>query len=123
MECICIVSYSILINRELKGLINPSRGIRQGDPLSHFLFLLCTEGLHGLIIQAARSKEINGFSLCKRGPKLTNDSLLFCRGTFQECDNALKIFSNYKATSVQKINREKTALFFSKSSQEENRRR
>ena len=71
IECVRIVSYSILVNREPRGMINPSKGIRQGDPLSPFLFLLCTEGLHGLIMQATIAKEINGFSLCKRGPKLT----------------------------------------------------
>ena len=71
IECVRIVSYSILVNREPRGMINTSKGIKQGDPLSPFLFLLCTEGLHGLIMQATRAKEINGFSLCKRGPKLT----------------------------------------------------
>ena len=84
MECVRIVSYSILVNGEPNGLINPTRGIRQGDPLSPFLFLLCMEGLHGLITKAIRAKEINGFSLCKRGPKLihlffADDSLLFCK--------------------------------------------
>ena len=88
MECVRTVSYSILVNGEPKGLINPTRGIRQGDPFSPFLFLLCMEGLHGLITKVAREKEINGFSLCKRGPKLThlffaNDSLLFCKANPQ----------------------------------------
>ena len=50
IECVSTISYSILVNGEPKGLINPTRGIRQGDPLSPFLFLLCTEGLHDLII-------------------------------------------------------------------------
>ncbi|XP_075659063.1 uncharacterized protein LOC142628921 [Castanea sativa] len=67
MECVRTVSYSILVNGDPKGLINPTRGIRQGDPLSPFLFLLCIEGLHGLIKRAARVKVINGFSICKRG--------------------------------------------------------
>ena len=53
MLCVTTVSYSILVNGEPKGMITPSRGILQGDPLSPFLFLLCTEGLHGLISQAA----------------------------------------------------------------------
>ena len=47
--CVGIVTYLILINGEPQGMIHPIRGIRQGDPLSPFLFLLCMEGLHGLI--------------------------------------------------------------------------
>ena len=96
LECVHTVSYSILVNGDPKGLINPTRGIRQGDPLFPFLFLLCTEGLHGLIKKVARAKEINGFSICKRGLKLTHlffadDSLLFCKENSQECGNVLKI--------------------------------
>jgi len=49
MVCVKSITYSILINGEPKGFIQPLRGIKQGDPLSPFLFLLCTEGLHGLI--------------------------------------------------------------------------
>lgn len=44
---------SIFVNGEPKGMIHPSRGIRQGDPLSPFLFFLCTKGLNGLIRKAA----------------------------------------------------------------------
>ena len=72
MVCVRSVTYSILVNGEPKGMIQPSRGLRQGDPLSPFLFLLCTEGLHGLINKAANNDDIHGFSLCKRGPKLTH---------------------------------------------------
>ena len=120
MACVRSVTYSILINGEPQGLITLSRGIRQGDPLSPFLFLLCMEGLHGLIEDAASLGELRGFSLCKIGPKLTHlffadDSLVFCRANFEKCSNILKLLGVYEQSSGQKINKEKTTLFFSKS--------
>ena len=75
-ECINTVTYSILVNGELKGNIVPSRGLRHGDPLSPYLFLLCLEGLNALIQQAVNEDKIRGvFPLpvwCK------NLSLIFC---------------------------------------------
>ena len=67
MSCVKTVSYSIMVNGEPTGVIYHKRGIRQGDPLSPFLFLLCMEGLHALIKHSARNGDIKGFSLCKRG--------------------------------------------------------
>ena len=65
MVCVMKVSYSILVNGEPKGLIHPSRGICQGDSLSLFLFLLCTEGLHSLISQVTAMGDIRGYSLAE----------------------------------------------------------
>ena len=74
------VYYSILVNGEPKGMIYPTQGIRQGDPLSPFLFLLCTEGLNGLINKAAEKGDIKGYALTN--PSLfADDSLLFCWAT------------------------------------------
>ena len=92
------------MNEEPKDLITPSRGLRQGDPLSPFLFLLCTEGLHGLIKQAAAKGDITGFALGKRGPKLTHlffadDSLLFCRAIPIECGKVMDLLSAYEGAS------------------------
>ena len=72
MECVTSVSYSILVNGELEGMIYLSRGIRQGDPLSPYLFLFWVEGLNAILRKAAIAEEIEGFSLCRRGPKITH---------------------------------------------------
>ena len=90
MLCVSTVTYSILINGAPMGFITPTRGIRQGDPLSPFLFLLCTEDLHGLITKLAMRGDIHGFSLCRRSPLLTHllfadNSLLFYRSNVKEC--------------------------------------
>ena len=61
MECIHTMSYSILVNGEPKDLISLSRGLRQGDPFSLYLFLFCVEGLNAIFRKAAMEGEIKGF--------------------------------------------------------------
>ena len=100
MLCVTTVSYLVLVNGKPKGMIHPSRGIRQGDLLSPFLFLLCIEGLHGLISNVAANGDIRGYSLCRNSPRLTHllfayDSLLFCRATIQKCQKILDILDTY----------------------------
>jgi hypothetical protein len=119
MECISTVTYSLLINGEPTAHIIPTRGIRQGDPISPYLFLLCAEGLNDLLQQATIQGEIHGVSLCRRGPKITNlffadGSLLFCRATTLECQKFQDILQLYEKASGQQLNRAKTTLFFSR---------
>lgn len=52
MQCLKSVQYSILINEQPVGKLRPSRGIRQRDPLSPYLFIICAEALSSLISQA-----------------------------------------------------------------------
>ena len=54
MMCVITLSYSILINGEPKGKIILSRGLRQGDLISPYLFLLCAEGLSAMLRKEER---------------------------------------------------------------------
>ena len=77
MQCVSTVAYSIRINGKSKDHIVPSRGLRQGDPLSPYLFLLCAEGLSALIKKAVVEGSMEGISVCRNGLALSH--LFFCR--------------------------------------------
>ena len=86
MSCITTVTYSVLINGVAQGCILPSRGLRQGDPLSPYLFLLCADGFSSLINNAIRNNMLSGVSICRGCPMVTHlffadDSLLFCKAS------------------------------------------
>uniref|UniRef100_A0A2N9FH09 Reverse transcriptase domain-containing protein n=1 Tax=Fagus sylvatica TaxID=28930 RepID=A0A2N9FH09_FAGSY len=119
MQCISTVSYSILVNGEPHGFLKPSRGLRQGDPLSPYLFLMCAKGFHSLISRASEQGDLQGVALCRRGPRITylffaDDSLLFTKATTKDCAKLQEILLMYERALGQQVNRDKTTIFFSK---------
>lgn len=127
METVTTASYSILIYGEPRGFIKPSRGKKQGDPLSPYLFLLCAEGLSAMLRKAEESHTLRGIKSSQHGVCIShllfaNDSLLFCQATVEECQRLLDLLGIYEAASGQAINRQKTSLFFSTNTRLEGRR-
>ncbi|XP_062021069.1 uncharacterized protein LOC133737557 [Rosa rugosa] len=89
MASIQTVSYSFLVNGEVRGYVRPSRGIRQGDPLSPYLFILCAEGLSSLIEFFAQQQWIHSIKVTPTAPILhhllfADDSFLFGSATEEE---------------------------------------
>ncbi|MCH80235.1 hypothetical protein A2U01_0001001 [Trifolium medium] len=58
--CMESVHYQVLVNGESVGPVKPLRGLRQGDPLSPYIFIMCAEGLSGLLKQSEARGEIHG---------------------------------------------------------------
>lgn len=117
MECVRSVSYEVLINGSPYGKIHPTRGIRQGDPLSPYLFLFCAEVLSQMLRRAEINGIIHGMKVTKHCPSISHllfadDSLFFCRSTSANCRNLASIFENYEAASGQKINYTKSSIIF-----------
>ncbi|XP_060974139.1 uncharacterized protein LOC133039295 [Cannabis sativa] len=115
MNCITSVSFSVLINGEVSGNIQPHNGIRQGDPLSPYMFLICSEGFSCLIQEAERADEIHGLKFGKEGIRLSHlffadDSIIFLDASPSECRKLKTIIAEYSMLSGQQINFTKSEL-------------
>ena len=109
MCCVSTPSFSIRINGKSYGNIILSRGLRQGDLLSPYLFLLCAEGFSSLLAKAEAENKLHGVSICRRAPSIShllfaNDSFLFCRATQDEVQEIADILQLYATASGQQIN-------------------
>lgn len=68
MRCISSASYLVIINGRVGNRLYPNRELRQGDPLSPFLFLICGKGLSSLIRLAMRDGLLRGVKASRYGP-------------------------------------------------------
>lgn len=66
MGCVFSVSYNLCINGNLCGEFKSGRELRQGDPFSLFLFLLCTKGLSRFLHKMERVGKIRGFKVARQ---------------------------------------------------------
>lgn len=112
------VSFSVLVNGDPVGPTILSRGLRQGDNLSPYLFLLCTKGLTSLLKAAELDNNVPGIRICRGTPQVNHmlfadDSVAFCKADIHTSNNLQTLPSNYEKVSGQKINMSKTSMVFS----------
>lgn len=118
MSCVTSVSFSILLNGSPDRKFQPHRGLRQGDPLSPYLFILCAEVFSAMIQQALVNNSIRGIRITPRAPTISHllfadDNVIFARETIQEATAIIHILHTYESISSQKINLEKSELSWS----------
>jgi hypothetical protein len=68
MSCVTTVNYRVWFNSDETDCFVPSRGLRQGDPLSPYLFLLCAEGLSSLLAHEEGVGGLQGVRMCRGAP-------------------------------------------------------
>lgn len=117
MACVSSVSFSVLLNGNSHGHIKPERGIRQGDPLSPFLFILCAEALVSCLNSAEAAGRLHGIKLSEHFPSIhhllfTDDSLLLCKANSEEAKEILECLRLYGQASGQRVNQMKSSVIF-----------
>jgi hypothetical protein len=69
MQCVKTVNFSILINGKTSQQFYPQRGLRQGDPLSPYIFIICANVFLNLITKAQQGKAIHGVKIAHEALK------------------------------------------------------
>jgi hypothetical protein len=119
MECISTVSYQVLINGQPSSSLLPERGIRQGDPISPYVFILCANVLSGLLHMESKKKSIHGIKVARSAPPISHllfadDSLLFARASVTEAETIMQVLQNYQQASGQLVSLDKSEVSFSR---------
>ncbi|GAA0147260.1 hypothetical protein LIER_36485 [Lithospermum erythrorhizon] len=101
-------SYNFLINGAPKDFIRPSRGIRQGDPLSPYLFLLCVEGLTCMLREFEERRALTGIKISRDSPSVSHilfgdGTIIFYKATVAEWAEIKRILGDYENLSGQKV--------------------
>jgi len=128
MECVTIVKYQVKVNGELTNSFTPERGLRQGDPLSPYLFLLCAEAFSALLKKGEADGLIAGVKVCHGAPSISHllfadDSLVLIRANEGDCGHLQNILQLYEDCSGQVINKAKSAILFSRNTKPDQRKK
>lgn len=118
MKCVTTASYRIKVNGEYSYQFKPQRGLRQGDPLSPYLFILCAEGLSALLKRAEANREIEGIRVCPGAPHVSHlffadDTSVLLKASISGARCLQQILHLYEEVSGQVINKDKTSVVFS----------
>jgi hypothetical protein len=118
MRLVTTVSFSVFFNGEGTDFFKPSRGIRQGDPISPYLFLLAAEGL-SCLLRSRGTENLSGIVVAPQAPPVNHllfadDSLLFFKANLGGAQEINEVLDIYCRASGQRINREKSSIHFSK---------
>jgi hypothetical protein len=117
--CVSSTSFLVLINGSPFGLFTPTRGLRQGDPLSPFLFILGTKVLSRLFLQQESIGLLKGIKIARSCAPInhllfTDDLIIFAKATSAEATVLTSCLHKYCLWSGQKVNNEKSYVLFSK---------
>lgn len=115
MKCVTSVTFSVRVNDFFSPSFTPSRGIRQGDTISPYLFFLCAEGLTCMLKYSAPNYISRGVRVSRHAPWISH--LLFADdshihgGIRMGAARVTTIVDDYNKGLGQLVNKHKSAIF------------
>ena len=119
MNIISSTRFHILWNRTPLSKVVPNQGVRQGNPLSPYLFVLCLERLSHKLEEVVRCKLLHPIKFRARIRLshlfFADDIFLFTKATTRDCKNLCQILQKFCDSSAQLMSVTKSRLWFSPS--------
>jgi hypothetical protein len=117
MVCVTTVRYSVRFNGHLLDPFTPTRGLRQGDPLSPYLFLFVADGLSCLIKRKVQEGTLRELHICRRAPGISHllfadDCLMFFQGSVEQASVVKSILNSYEKSTGQLVSLGKCSIMY-----------
>jgi hypothetical protein len=115
MKCCSSVKYRFKVNGVLTEEVIPGRGLRQGDPISPYLFLICAEAFSSMLNKAEQDGSLEGIKICPGAPSFNHllfadDSLILLKVSEESSLHLQNILNLYEVCSGQTINVDKSSI-------------
>jgi hypothetical protein len=113
------MKYRFKVNGTLTDVLVPGRGLRQGDPISPYLFLICAEAFSSMLNKADQDVTLEGIKICAGAPSFNHllfadDSLILLKVSEESALHLRNILNLFEVCSGQTINADKSSIVFSK---------
>lgn len=118
MECISMVNYSVLVNGEPSCSFRPKVGLRQGDPLSPYIFILCMEVFSKKMSLLQYKRKLTGLRVAKRASSISHlffadYALFYFKARVASCKTMRKCIDSFCDFAREMINFDKSTIIFS----------
>ncbi|RVW16209.1 Transposon TX1 uncharacterized 149 kDa protein [Vitis vinifera] len=114
--CLSSVSFAILVNGSAKGWVKASRGLRQGDPLSPFLFTLVADVLSRMLMRAEERNMLEGFRVGRNRTRVSHlqfadDAIFFSNSREEELQTLKSLLLVFGHIFGLKVNLNKSSIY------------
>lgn len=114
----------MIVNGKRTNVIEPFRGLRQGDPLSPYLFIIVTDVLSRMLDHKVRNKELQGIKPRGTCPEIHHllfayDSMFFIKVSVSNAQALKQTLDLYCKVSGQKVNFKKSSIYWASGSDQQ----